>query len=939
MRYIFIVFFLIPFFLFSQPPQSSTNTQVDSLILVSRDYTSKQQFEQALETSAAAERLARTCCGTESEAYGNACFNEGRVRYLTGDFEAALPWYLQSKDIRKKILGPMHPDYGKSLNNLAVLYEALGLYKKAQPLYLETLNIREKTAGKESGTYAAALGNLAGLYLDLGEYEQAEKFEIETKNIRERVLGKEHPDYAASLNNMASLYYNLGNYPKAEIYYLKSKAIREAAGDMESADYVSGLDNLGALYYTTGNYAKSEAFYSKALNLRKKNLGETHSDYLTSLNHLAQLNKRMRRWLQSDSIFAALIARSEQVLGKEHLDYGTYLQNYAELCIDQGLYSKAIAYNLEAKTILEKQIGKDHTLYLNVLGSLLRSYGAVNDAQKAKLCLEELSERKKHCLLSSSRYLSERELYLFAQQLHDNIVSEMGFIPSLPECAGTSYDNVLFYKGFLLNALQKIDHLIQSHPKTADDYEQLQALHRQLGALYSLPVDQQGKLAALEEKANALEKTLMAQITGLETALQQVSWQEVQAHLQPGEAAVEFTQYPYYHHQGNNSIRYAALVLLPSATQPLFIPLFEAPQLAILLQSNGKPSAEVINTLYALGQKGNQLYQLIWQPLEAMLAGVHTIYHAQDGLLHQLNLGAIPDKTGRPMAESYRMVALGSTRQLVVSARKTKQMPTSPTAMLYGGITYEPNLTQTTANTTAASLNRQRGFDFAQTDSTLRGNDWKLLPWTKVEISAVGDLLEKAGFSATQFQGLTATEESVKAIHSPTVLHLATHGYFFPDPQAAKQDQAQAGAAFKLSNHPMIRSGLILASANHAWKTGTPLRPNLEDGILTAYEAAQLQLENTELVVLSACETGLGEIQGSEGVYGLQRAFKIAGARYLIMSLWQVPDFQAQLFMNAFYAHWLEEKQPIPDAFRVAQSDMRKQYGDPFLWAGFVLME
>jgi CHAT domain-containing protein len=213
------------------------------------------------------------------------------------------------------------------------------------------------------------------------------------------------------------------------------------------------------------------------------------------------------------------------------------------------------------------------------------------------------------------------------------------------------------------------------------------------------------------------------------------------------------------------------------------------------------------------------------------------------------------------------------------------------------------------------------------------------LPWTKVEINEVGDLLKQAGFSTTLYNGLTATEESVKVINSPRVLHLATHGYFFPDPKAIKKDQVQAGAAFKLSEYPMIRAGMILAVANHAWQTGVPLRPNMEDGILTAYEASQLYLENTELVVLSACETGLGEIQSNEGVYGLQRAFKIAGARYLIMSLWQVPDFQAQVFMTAFYTHWLSDKQSIPDAFRAAQSDMRTKYGDPFLWAGFVLVE
>ena len=137
----------------------------------------------------------------------------------------------------------------------------------------------------------------------------------------------------------------------------------------------------------------------------------------------------------------------------------------------------------------------------------------------------------------------------------------------------------------------------------------------------------------------------------------------------------------------------------------------------------------------------------------------------------------------------------------------------------------------------------------------------------------------------------------------------------------------------------MIRSGLLLAGANHAWKTGKPFKPDMEDGILTAYEISQMDLSNTELVVLSACETGLGDIQGNEGVYGLQRAFKIAGAKYLMMSLWQVPDFQTQELMTVFYQKWLTEKMPIPDAFHEAQQTMRKKYEHPYFWAGFVLVE
>lgn len=185
-----------------------------------------------------------------------------------------------------------------------------------------------------------------------------------------------------------------------------------------------------------------------------------------------------------------------------------------------------------------------------------------------------------------------------------------------------------------------------------------------------------------------------------------------------------------------------------------------------------------------------------------------------------------------------------------------------------------------------------------------------------------------------------ATEEAFKQMGknapSPRIIHVATHGFFFPDPKTEKQGNQEP--VFKTSDNPMIRSGLILAGANHAWKTGLPLA-NLEDGILTAYEISQLDLRHTDLVVLSACETGLGQIAGNEGVYGLQRAFKIAGARHLVMSLWQVPDYQTQELMTIFYQKMLLENMPVQVALQAAQEEMRQRNYEPYYWAGFVLIE
>lgn len=232
-------------------------------------------------------------------------------------------------------------------------------------------------------------------------------------------------------------------------------------------------------------------------------------------------------------------------------------------------------------------------------------------------------------------------------------------------------------------------------------------------------------------------------------------------------------------------------------------------------------------------------------------------------------------------------------------------------------------------------------------DSMAREVNWAPLKWTTKEGQQIAEQLRGADRAVDLYEGSVATEELMKSAGgrqqpSPRVVHLATHGFFFPDPGVVETVQA-GGAGFQACTHSMIRSGLILAGGNYAWKHGRAVSPEKEDGILTAYEISQMDLSNTELVVLSACETGLGDIEGNEGVYGLQRAFKIAGAKYLIMSLWQVPDRETMQFMTTFYRNWLEPEDgnqvTIPEAFRKTQLEMRDRFFNPFSWAGFVLVE
>lgn len=335
-----------------------------------------------------------------------------------------------------------------------------------------------------------------------------------------------------------------------------------------------------------------------------------------------------------------------------------------------------------------------------------------------------------------------------------------------------------------------------------------------------------------------------------------------------------------------------------------------------------------------------ELYNLIWKPLEPALQGITTLYTSPSGLLHRINLAAIRSPNGKTVGETKQLVLMGSTRQLVQPESSTE--PYSATAYLAGGIRYHSDsiaIGYALREAGTRGINNTYNLPFPTDAIEARAGDLRYLPATASEVQEIWQSLKNARFEVRKDTGFYATEESFRQLGaseaSPTLLHLATHGFFFPDPVRNKNTD---GSVFKLSDHPMIRSGLIMAGAQEAW-AGKKVPPGREDGILTAYEISQMNLSNTQLVVLSACETGLGDIAGNEGVYGLQRAFKIAGAKYLMMSLWKVDDQKTKTFMTTFYQEWLEQKRSIPDAFRQTQQKMRKTHPNPYDWAGFILIE
>ena len=927
-------------------------------------YTYMFRFREAEKNLLEAKGLWEYELKMDSVQYANVLDNLADVYIKTERYEEAEPLYLKAKDIREKVLGEFHPDYAGLLNDLANLYSDVARYEEAERYYLQAMEIQIVSLGKESFDYAQSLNNLAILYKDLGRYEEGERCLLEAKEIWEKTAGTGSKGYGDCLDNTASLYYKLGLFDAAEPVYKEALAIRKKAHP-GSVEYSVSLNNLAVLYMAKEDYAVAEPLSKEVKSIFENIGGRENTDHAWSLNNLAILYDKMGRYADADTLLLSAKRIREEILGNAHPDYANTLEDLAILYQKMNNPEAALKLHLEAKTIFEKTLGKAHPRYEECIRNLAVLYQKQGKLELAGPLLLEANDLQRGLLLKSTRYLSERELaanaITFATGL-DGLYSFGRQNPAInAKLLSILFDNTIFHKGFLLTASNQVKHLAMRDTASCMRYELLTSYHRRLATEYAKPIEEREGVATLEQKANELEKELVRTVAGFGEAIRQVNWKEVQSKLQPGEAVVEFVHYHYRNPETTDSVFYSALVLQPGDATPRFVHLCEEKSLDSLFGAGTSRRSDYVADLYnyhergatPLGKPTKSLYDLLWQPLEAALKSVKTVYFSPSGLMHRLNLGAIPIDGENTLADTINLVQLGSTRQLVVPNAVNI---VNQEALLVGAVQYELDSAAIAERKISAEMLASRGQEDRKLNidpvPVQRGSAWTFLNWTNKEVSSIQSIAKAAGMAPDTRTGNAATEEAFKQIGrgkpSPRSIHLATHGYFFPDPtpqppKGGVGPGSPLGAGgepvFKISAQPMIRSGLILAGGNYSWLTGRPLLPDMEDGILTAYEISQMDLSHTELAALSACETGLGDIKGNEGVYGLQRAFKIAGVKYIVMSLWEVPDEQTKKLMTLFYSKWLEDKMAIPDAFRAAQKEMREIGFSPYQWAGFVLVE
>lgn len=836
-------------------------------------------------------------------------------------------------------------DYARMELEKGELSYGMGWYNSADKRFTEAVALYEKASLTADIGYLKSISNLGLLYTMMGRYTLAEEFTQTALDKRIEKLGKNNAGLATSYNNFGVLKSNQSHYNEAEKYFDDALSLLNANGFGTSMQFVIASNNKAMLFQTIGRYEEAEKIMKEILPVAEKNLKQ--KNYLKFVSNLALLYQQMGKYNDAEAIYLSM----EKKLGKSSLAFATMLNNQAALYIVMGKEDKVEDLLKRSASIFKSNLGEESPPYakvINDLGNFYRykeRYAEAEQQLNRALAIRESLLGKNHpnyvqsmediAILHWKKKAWDKAFMTYRDVMDKSLEFINKYFPPMSEAEKTKYWDILqprfqrFYnfaleanlenprivdamfdyqiatKALLLSSTNKVKQLILSSKDAAliKDYRIWLDQKEKLARLYAYSrkelEEQKVNLDSLERASNAMEKKLSERSADFSAgySVKKTSFSTIKTLLGDTEAVVEVMRLQKFTQKFTEDVNYVALVLAKAS---------EGPKLVVL--DNGLQLETRYSKYYrnAVQQKiaDEYSYDQYWSRIDTELAGKKLIYFSPDGVYSQLNVNTLRKPNAEYVLNRYDVVVLGNSKDLVAIKAKKARVSKKAAALIgfpdYGAGNIAP------------------------------------LPGTKTEMDGISKALKAAAYQVTMFSQKTATEANLKALKGPAIVHIATHGYFLKDAE-------HTGSAFGVhmenaDDNPLLRSGLMLAGAA---STASGKRvPNLEsndNGVLTAYEAMSLNFDGVDLVVLSACETGLGDVKAGEGVYGLQRAFLVAGADALIMSLWKVDDAATQQLMNTFYTNWIKlgNKQK---AFKQAQLSLMTKYKDPYYWGAFVMM-
>lgn len=764
-----------------------------------------------------------------------------------------------------------------------------------------------------------------------GHYEQAVPQAQLAVVINEKVFGPEDPETAASLNNLAMLFEATGAYAKAEPLYQRALAIAERTLGPEHLYTASSLGNLAVLYKHAGAYAKAEPLYERALAITEKALGPEHPHTANSLNNLAMLYQATGEYEKAEPLLQRTLRIAEKALGPEHPYTAVTLNNLAALYEATGAYTKAEPLYQRALAIQDKTLGPEHpetATTLNDLAALYEAAGAHVKAEALYKRAQIIEERNAANFLLSG---SEARKLAYLQQRAGSVYQNVSFSLTHPTASSTAlgFTSVLQYKGRVLDAVSDSVAQLRANSAPADQalFDQLSSVAQEFSTLTFggpgklSPEAYRGRLNELAEQQETLESELSTHSAALRQAVTPITLANVRQALPPDAILVEWCRYWPFNPKAKESARwgeprYVAYVLKRNGNT-VAIDLGAAQPLERLIKEFRSALSDPTSTYFK--NVAEDLSEKLLKPLRPHLPHGKRLLLSPDGALNLLPFAALLDEHGEYLAQQFELTYITSGRDLL-------HMTAESSARGGSVVVADPNYGASASGAPFdAVLQPARSGDLDRS-----GLVFTPLPATGGEARILGSLLQLDKDHV--LTGDRATEASLRELHGPRILHVATHGFFLNDQQVLTvKPVGFSHETVPLGENPLLRSGLALAGANLR-HSGTN-----DDGILTAAEVAQLDLVGTQLVVLSACDTGVGIVENSEGVYGLRRALVLAGAQSQLVSLWNLADVATQELTLEYYQHLLKGE-GRSRALRAAQLAMlaNPERAHPYYWAGFI---
>nr|MCU0393482.1 CHAT domain-containing protein [Thermoflexibacter sp.] len=842
----------------------------------------------------------------------------------------------------------------------------VGLFGNAQSAL--TLANRLFSKSNTSIANSSALDELAYLYIKMEQTEKAKDILEKAEDFRKERYGENSRFLIKPYNQLARVYLFEGDYIKADEYVTKALSIAAnefGENSLQTTESITILAEIGA---ATGDYEKAKIEANRAIDILTKEFGRSNIIIANPLNELAiirflngeNINEIEKELSEVKAIISRTLGNSNPLYAKSAVTLASaYIENkkfdlaskeldeagkiwvrifknnrntnnaeifelLGDIETKKGNYKQAEYRYLEARKIYGTVLNTRHPLYTRSLSRLARSAFSSGDLLKSQKYITEAINQYKYYITNFFPALSDREKVKFWGaiskdfEFYDNLLAKRA--KADPGAIALMYNNKLLTKPLLAGSTQKIRNAIEQTKDSTliKSYNRWIEQKTFLTKVIAMSNDQQREANAdpkkIQKEIEDLEKILSRRSDIFKSKEKELTWAEIRTALKSGEVAVEIVRYNYFNKTFTDSVVYAALVIFPNEQKaPKFIPIPEGNKLE-------SSYLKLYRNAVKFGIKDKQSYQKYWKYIDEAIPSNSRIYLSGEGVYPQVNIESMLKDDEKYVIDDENIVLLTSTRTL---AEVKKAGKVTDDFIFVGSPVFYKDL---------------------KPEDYLKNNNRKVaqLPGTYDEIEGLKSLFSQSNKNVKVMVTTGANEDSLKTLLQrtpPKVLHIATHGYFEPDVESSNSDNLLG--AQRVVNNPLLRSGILLSNAGDLMAEGNVYQYNKAAGVFSSYEWRDMNLEGTQLVVMSACETGRSEGKIGSGVAGLQSAIQEAGAERFIMSLFKVDDTATQALMVLFYKNWNQLNQDLRTAFVNAKKELRKdkRFADPRFWGAFVMID